>query len=148
MPEKCFLQLIRFASENVAKGKTQKEFLNTRFKHLFSSNAFTSTTIRFTFVHMCIYVILCNIKLWGGGNPFWWQTRWPPFQRKLFWLYRGSMLWSQCDFWQFSAKKLAFLFKTNVMIKSMHNLALFWVKDANVFAEFFGENIFKIITSV
>jgi hypothetical protein len=66
MPEKCFLQLIRFASENVAKGKTQKEFLNTRFKHLFSSNAFTSTTIRFTFVHMCIYVILCNIKLWGG----------------------------------------------------------------------------------
>jgi hypothetical protein len=37
-----------------------------------------------------------------------------------------------CDFCQFSAKKLA----------------LFWVKDANFFAIFFGENIFKIITSV
>jgi hypothetical protein len=34
------------------------------------------------------------------------------------------------------------------MIKILHNLALFWVKNANFFAEFFGENIFKIITSV
>jgi hypothetical protein len=30
-----------------------------------------------------------------------------------------------CDFPQFSAKKLAFLSKTNVMIKILHNLALF-----------------------
>jgi hypothetical protein len=30
----------------------------------------------------------------------------------------------------------------------LHNLALFRVKNANFFAEFFGENIFKIITSV
>jgi hypothetical protein len=30
----------------------------------------------------------------------------------------------------------------------LHNLALFWVKNANFFADFFGENIFKIITSV
>jgi hypothetical protein len=30
----------------------------------------------------------------------------------------------------------------------LHNLALFWVKNANFFAIFFGENIFKIITSV
>jgi hypothetical protein len=52
------------------------------------------------------------------------------------------------DFWQFSAKKLAFLSKTNVMIKILHNLALFWVKNANFFADFFGENILKIITSV
>jgi hypothetical protein len=29
----------------------------------------------------------------------------------------------------------------------LHNLALFWVKNANFFAEFFGENISKIITS-
>jgi hypothetical protein len=43
---------------------------------------------------------------------------------------------------------LAFFSKTNVMIKILHNLALFWVKNANVFAEFFGENILKIITSV
>jgi hypothetical protein len=34
------------------------------------------------------------------------------------------------------------------MIKILHNLALFWVKNANFFAEFFGENILKIITSV
>jgi hypothetical protein len=53
-----------------------------------------------------------------------------------------------CDFRQFSAKKLAFFPKTNVMIKILHNLALFWVKNANFFAEFFGENISKIITSV
>jgi hypothetical protein len=43
------------------------------------------------------------------------------------------------DFWQFSAKKLAFYQKSNVMIKILHNLALFWVKNAN---------ILKIITSV
>jgi hypothetical protein len=30
----------------------------------------------------------------------------------------------------------------------LHNLALFWVKNANFFADCFGENIFKIITSV
>jgi hypothetical protein len=34
------------------------------------------------------------------------------------------------------------------MIKIVHNLALFGVKNANFFAEIFGENIFKIITSV
>jgi hypothetical protein len=30
----------------------------------------------------------------------------------------------------------------------MRKLALFCVKNANIFAKFFGENIFKIITSV
>jgi hypothetical protein len=35
------------------------------------------------------------------------------------------MLTIFCDFCQFSAKKLAFFSKTNVMIKLMHNLALF-----------------------
>jgi hypothetical protein len=53
-----------------------------------------------------------------------------------------------CDFQQFSAKKLAFFSKTNVMIKILNNLALFWVKKRQFFAEFFGKNIFKIITSV
>jgi hypothetical protein len=53
-----------------------------------------------------------------------------------------------CDFRQFSAKKMAFFSKTNVMIKFLNTLALFWVKNVNFFAEFFGENIFKIITSV
>jgi hypothetical protein len=37
---------------------------------------------------------------------------------------------------------------TNVTIKILHNLALFWVKNANFVAEFFGENNLKIITSV
>jgi hypothetical protein len=46
-----------------------------------------------------------------------------------------------CDFWQFSAKKLAFFSKTDVVIKIFHNLALFWFKNANFFAEFFAENI-------
>jgi hypothetical protein len=38
---------------------------------------------------------------------------------------------------------LAFFSKTNVMIKILHNLALFRVKNANFFAEIFGENISK-----
>jgi hypothetical protein len=41
---------------------------------------------------------------------------------------------------------LEFFSKTNVMIQFLHNLALFWAKKA-IFAKFFGENIFKIITS-
>jgi hypothetical protein len=50
-----------------------------------------------------------------------------------------------CDF---RRKKLAFFSKTNVMIKILHNLALFRAQNANFFAVFFGENILKIITSV
>jgi hypothetical protein len=53
-----------------------------------------------------------------------------------------------CDFCQFSAKKLVFISKTNVMIKFFKKFALFCVTNANLFAEFFGENILKIITSV
>jgi hypothetical protein len=62
----------------------------------------------------------------------------------------GSMLWSQFSaiFAYFRRKKLALFSKTNVMIKFLHYLDLFWVKNANSFAEFFGENILKIITSV
>jgi hypothetical protein len=44
------------------------------------------------------------------------------------------------DFWQISAKNFAFASKANVMIKILHNLALFCVKPANFFAEFFSEN--------
>jgi hypothetical protein len=39
------------------------------------------------------------------------------------------------------AEKMAFSLKNNVMIKFLHNLALFRVKNANFFAEFFGKNI-------
>jgi hypothetical protein len=42
-----------------------------------------------------------------------------------------------CDFWQFSAKKLAFFSKTNVMI----NWLCFQSKTPIFFAKFFGENI-------
>jgi hypothetical protein len=62
--------------------------------------------------------------------------------------------WGRCydlNFLRFSTifgKKLAFFSKINVMIKILHNLALFWVKNVNFFAKFFGENILKIITSV
>jgi hypothetical protein len=45
-------------------------------------------------------------------------------------------------------EKLAFFSKTNIMITYVKKLALFSVKNANFFAEFFGENISKIITSV
>jgi hypothetical protein len=45
------------------------------------------------------------------------------------------------DLSQFSAKKLAFFLITNVMLNFFQNLALFWVKNANFFANFFGENI-------
>jgi ubiquitin-protein ligase E3 C len=53
-----------------------------------------------------------------------------------------------CDFSQFSAKKLPFFLNTNVTIHFFLNLALFLVKNADFFANFFGENISKIITSV
>jgi hypothetical protein len=43
---------------------------------------------------------------------------------------------------------MAFFSKTNVMINILHKLALFRVKNANFFAEVFGENILKSITSV
>jgi hypothetical protein len=60
--------------------------------------------------------------------------------------------WGRCydhNFRQFSAKEFAFFFlKNNVMIKLLHHLALFRVKNAIICQLFLGENIFKIITSV
>jgi hypothetical protein len=46
------------------------------------------------------------------------------------------------DFRQFSAKKLAFFSITNVMIKILHNLALFWV-ETPFFLLNFSAKIFK-----
>jgi hypothetical protein len=43
------------------------------------------------------------------------------------------------DFKQFSAKNLAFFSKTNNMIKCLHNLALFRVKNANFLPIFLGK---------
>jgi hypothetical protein len=51
-----------------------------------------------------------------------------------------------CDFRQFLAK-MALFSKTNVMIKILHNLALFWVKNT-YFSPIFWQNILKIITTV
>jgi hypothetical protein len=67
-----------------------------------------------------------------------------------YWITPGTdvMITIFCDFRQFSAEKLAFFSKTNVLIKIVHNLTLFWVKNANFFAENIRENILKIITSV
>jgi hypothetical protein len=45
-------------------------------------------------------------------------------------------------------EKNGFFLKNQCYDQFFQNLALFWVKNANIFADFFGENIFKIITSV
>jgi hypothetical protein len=60
------------------------------------------------------------------------------------------MLWSQFSaiFDNFRRKNWRFSQKPMLWSKFLHNLALFWVKNANFFAEFFVENIYKIITSV
>jgi hypothetical protein len=53
-----------------------------------------------------------------------------------------------CDFRQFSAKKLAFFTKTNVMITIFAKTSSSLSKKRQFFAKFFVENIFKIVTSV
>jgi hypothetical protein len=60
------------------------------------------------------------------------------------------MLWSQFSaiYDNFRRKNLRFSQKPMLWSQFLHNSALIWVKNANFFAEFFGENIFKIITSV
>jgi hypothetical protein len=53
------------------------------------------------------------------------------------------------NFQQFSAKKLAFFSKTNVMIKFVAEFSfVFESKMPNCLPVFIGENILKIITSV
>jgi hypothetical protein len=48
-----------------------------------------------------------------------------------------------CDFCQFSA----FFLKTNVMIKFLETTRCSFIRNYNIFAEKFGEKIFKILTS-
>jgi hypothetical protein len=44
---------------------------------------------------------------------------------------------------------MVYFWNTNVVIQFLNNLAVFWVKKPpNLFDNFFGDNIFKIITSV
>jgi hypothetical protein len=60
------------------------------------------------------------------------------------------MLWSQFSaiFDIFGRKNWRFSQKPMLWRIVLHNLALFWVKNANFFSEFFALNIFKTITSV
>jgi hypothetical protein len=44
-------------------------------------------------------------------------------------------------FFPIFSEKFGVFLKNHVMIKIVHNLALFCVKNANFFAKFFGENI-------
>jgi hypothetical protein len=53
-----------------------------------------------------------------------------------------------CDFCTIFGKKIGVFLKNQCYDHFFQNLALFWVKNANFFAKFFGENILKIITSV
>jgi hypothetical protein len=53
----------------------------------------------------------------------------------------GVFLTIFCDFRQFSAKKLAFFSKTDVMITIFAKTSSSLSKNANFFAKFFGENI-------
>jgi hypothetical protein len=53
-----------------------------------------------------------------------------------------------CEFRQFSAKKWRFSQKLMLWSNFYQNLALFWFKNANFFADFFGKNFLKIITSI
>jgi hypothetical protein len=54
---------------------------------------------------------------------------------------RSFMIFICSAYWRFSQKPM-------LWSHFLHNLALFWIKNANFFAEFFRENILKIITSV
>jgi hypothetical protein len=82
------------------------------------------------------------------GFLVWKYDIWQPSTRYAF------LSWGRCydhnflRFCHFSAKKLAFFSKTNVMIKILEIIRVVWAKNANIFAKFFGENIFEFITSV
>jgi hypothetical protein len=73
---------------------------------------------------------------------------WNKFSNKFSSWVRDVMIPVFCDFRQFSAKKLAFFSKTNVMINFFHNLALFWVKNANLCRFFWPKYSKNHITSV
>jgi hypothetical protein len=52
-----------------------------------------------------------------------------------------------CDFRKKIGEKIGIYLK-KCKYHFLHNLSLFWAKNAYCFADFFGENILKIITSV
>jgi hypothetical protein len=77
-----------------------------------------------TIVHLCTCTYLMNVFF---------------FTSKMFWSLISAIF----------ANNGIFYFKPMLhMIQFLHNLALFWVKNANFAQFFFGENIFKIITFI
>jgi hypothetical protein len=60
---------------------------------------------------------------------------------QLMWQGVDVMVTIFCNFCQFSAKKLAFFSKTNVMITIFAKTSSCLSKKANIFAKFFVENI-------
>jgi hypothetical protein len=89
-----------------------------------------------------------RMALWRSGHRVRLGNWRPGFDSRRVYIGVDVMITIFCDLWQFSAKQLAFFSKTNVMIKFLQKLAVVWAKIANILAKFFGENIFKIITSV
>jgi hypothetical protein len=91
----------------------------------------------------CTFILGVKVRPWGPSSPLGPNfmliknrpQKWPPGVDVMITIFG--------DFSQFSATKLAFFLNTNVMIIFFQNLALFWVKIANFFAEFFVENILK-----
>jgi hypothetical protein len=53
-----------------------------------------------------------------------------------------------CNFCHFWGEKMAFFSKTNVTVEFLLIVAVVYVKNAHFLPNCFGENIFKIITSV
>jgi hypothetical protein len=69
------------------------------------------------------------------------QSKQPHIGRKFAQSGVDVMITIFCDFRQFSAKKLAFFSKNNVMITIFAKTISSLSKNANFFAKFFGENI-------
>jgi hypothetical protein len=67
-------------------------------------------------------------------NTWSWLRRWEEFK-----IFQWSK-WSKFSEEKFLQKKLAFFSKANVMIQFFHNLALFWVKNANFWAKIFHKS--------
>jgi hypothetical protein len=60
----------------------------------------------------------------------------------------NAMITISCNFLPIFGEKVAFFSETNILIKRLHKLAVVGAKNANIFDEFFGKTILKIITSV
>jgi hypothetical protein len=83
----------------------------------------------------------------AASKAAWLHRTWP-LSMCTFLAMLAISIWGQCYdyFRRFSpifGEKLAFFFKTNIII-FLSKLAVFWIIKSLFFAQFFGENIFKI----